>query len=233
MQHAAAAYETCMACTVRTKSFCGAVSANDIGGLARARRLIRFDRRQIIACEGELATSLFNVVSGVVKLSRSLSDGRTQIIGFRFPGEFFALSDADGYSTIAEALTFVEVCKFSHTQLKRLTQQFPQTQAKLLEISNRQLATAEDQIILLGRKTAREKVASFLLLYGQKFDPERTEGSLRLPMTRAEIADFLGLTTETVSRVLTALAREKVITVGLSHTVRFLDLDLLRRAAGN
>jgi CRP/FNR family transcriptional regulator len=205
---------------------------HDIVSLARTRRLIRFDRRQVIRNEGA-PSSLFNVISGVVKLYRSLSDGRTQIVGFRFPGEFFVITDSDGHSTTAEALTFVEVCKFSHSRLKRLTLQFSQTQAKLLDVSYRQLATAEEQILLLGRKTASEKVASFLLFYGQKFDPERTEWGLQLPMTRAEIADFLGLTTETVSRALTALAREKIIAVSLSHTIRFLNVDLLRRAAGS
>lgn len=229
----AEAYAACMACTVRAKSFCGAIPVRNLDSLAQSRRLVRFDRRQTIVCEGTPAVSLYNIVSGVVKLYRSLSDGRTQIIGFRFPGESFAIPDTEKYTTTAEALTFVEVCRFSRSRLKRFSQQFPQVQAKLLEMSHRYLTTAEDQIFLLGRKTAREKVASFLLRYGGKFDPGRTDKDWRFPMTRTEIADFLGLTTETVSRVLASLARENLITVGLSHSVRLLNVDVLRRIAGN
>jgi CRP/FNR family transcriptional regulator len=225
----------CTACAVRTKSFCGTISLRDLDSLARSRRLVRFERRQTIVSEGEPAMSFFNVVSGAVKLCRSLPDGRTQIIGFRFPGEFFAVSDGETYTTTAETLTFVEVCQFSRLRLKRLMQAFPQVQTRLLEMSCRYLTASEDQIFLLGRKTAREKVASFLLLYSKRFAQVSADRDYRmsLPMTRTEIADFLGLTTETVSRVLTSLVREKVITVGLSHSVRLLNADQLQRISGS
>lgn len=231
----AESFAACAACTVRAQSFCGAVPLRGLDILARSRRLVQFDRRQTIVCEGEPAISFFSVVSGIVKLCRSLSDGRTQIIGFRFPGEYFAVSDAEIYSTTAEALTFVEVCRFSRSRLKRLTQMFPQLQTRLLEMSYRYLAASEDQIFLLGRKTAREKIASFLLRFSEKFDRDISikDRRISLPMTRTEIADFLGLTTETVSRVLTSLARDKVITVDLSHSVRLLNVDLLRHISGN
>jgi CRP/FNR family transcriptional regulator len=224
----------CAACAIRAKSICGAVPHRDLDILSRSRRQMRFDRRQTIVRAGEPATSFFSIVSGVVKLCRSLSDGRTQIIGFRFPGEFFAISAADTYATTVEALTFVEVCQFPHSLLKRLVQAFPQLQTRLLEMSNHYLAASEDQIFLLGRKTAKEKVASFLLSYNEKLTQESAgDHCMHLPMTRTEIADFLGLTTETVSRVLTGLAREKIITVGLSHSVRLLNVDLLQHFSGN
>jgi CRP/FNR family transcriptional regulator len=228
-------YAACTTCAVRTKSFCGAVPARDLDRFAGIRRAIRFERRQTIVHEGEPAISFFNIVSGVVKLCRSLPDGRTQIIGFRFPGEFFAVSDSETYTTTAETLTSVEVCRFPRSRLKRLTQAFPPLQTRLLEMSYRHLSTLEDQIFLLGRKTAREKIASFLLQYGEKFEQDIAEkGScINLPMTRTEIADFLGLTTETVSRVLTSLTSEKIITVGMSHSIRLMNIDLLRRYSGN
>lgn len=225
----------CATCAIRAESFCGAIPLRGLDSLARSRRLMRFDRRQTIVSEGEPAVSFFSIVSGVVKLCRSLPDGRTQIIGFRFPGEFFAVSDAETHTTTVEALTFVEACQFSRSRLKRLVQAFPQIQARLLEMSQRYLATSEDQIFLLGRKTAREKVASFLLSYSEKFarEPVDKDHRMSLPMTRTEIADFLGLTTETVSRVLTGLVREKVITVGLPHSVRLLNVDMLQGISGN
>lgn len=231
MEHAP--YTVCKTCTIRTKSFCGALPVRSLDSLANTRRLVRFERRQTIVCEGATAVSLFNIVSGVVKLYRSLPDGRTQIVGIRLPGEFFAIADGEKYTATAEALTSVVVCRFSRSRLKQLMQQFPQIQAKLLEMSYRHLAAAQDQIFLLGRKTAREKVASFLMRYSGKFDPERMDKYRRVPMTRTEIADFLGLTTETVSRVLTSFAREKLVAIDLSHSVRLLNIDLLRKIAGN
>ena len=224
----------CAECAVRSASFCGAVPNRDLLILARSRQLVHFDRRETIIREGDPAVSFFNVTSGVVKLYRSLSDGRTQIIGFRFPGDFFAVSETKRHTKTAEAVTHVEVCRFSRSWLKRLMSQFPQLQARFLQMSYRDLASWEDQIFLLGRKTAREKIASFLLRYGR--DPRRNEiekyRHIDLPMTRTEIADFLGLTTETVSRVLTRLAREKVITVGTSRSIRLTDIDSLRHISG-
>ncbi|OJT95285.1 MAG: hypothetical protein BGN82_03795 [Alphaproteobacteria bacterium 65-7] len=234
MQHAEP-YTDCATCAVRAKNFCGSIPGRGLDSLTRSRRLVRFDRRQTIVTEGEPAVSFFSIVSGVVKLCRSLPDGRTQIIGFRFPGDVFAASDAETYTTTVEALTFVEVCQFSRPRLKRLVQAFPQIQARFLETSYRYLATLEDQIFLLGRKTAKEKVASFLLSYSEKAGHDRVHENdrINLPMTRTEIADFLGLTPETVSRVLTGLAREKVITVGVSHTLCLLNPGLLQRISGH
>lgn len=224
----------CAECAVRDASFCSAVPARDLGVLARARQLVRFDRRETIVREGDPAISFFNITSGVVKLYRSLSDGRTQIIGFRFPGQYFAVSETKMHTTTAEAVSCVEACKFSRSRLNRLTYLFPQLQARLLQMSHRQLAASEDQIFLLGRMTAREKIVSFLLKNSRDLDRNRVERCQRieLPMTRAEVADFLGLTTETVSRVLTKLAREKLITVGMSRSIRLIDIDSLRRISG-
>lgn len=234
MEHAEP-YADCTECSVRAQSFCGAIPPRGLDGLARSRRTECFDRRQTIASEGEPAQSFFNIISGVVKLCRSLPDGRTQIIGFRFPGEMFGACDSETYTTSAEALTMVELCRFPRARLKRLAQAHPTAQTRLLEMNYRHLVDSEDQIFLLGRKTAREKVASFLLSYGDKFSRGMGGGDQRieLPVTRAEIADFLGLTTETVSRILASLVREKIITVGLSHSVRLLNTDSLRRISGN
>jgi len=221
----------CAGCPARAQSFCGAIPGRGLEALSRSRQLIQFYRRQTIVCQGAPAVSFFNVVSGIVKLYRSLSDGRTQIIGFCFPGDFFATSETDKYSTTAEAVTFVETCRFPRSRLKRLAHQFPELQTSLMERSFRHAAILEDQLVLLGRMTARERIVRFLLRYGA--GPEDTKASagrhIHLPMTRTDIADFLGLTSETVSRVLTSLARENLITVSVSHSVRLINVELLRR----
>lgn len=225
----------CVECSARIKSFCSAVPNRDLAILARSRNRIQFNRRETIIREGDPAVSFFNVASGVVKLYRSLSDGRNQIIGFRFPGEFFAILETKRHASTVEAVTSVEVCRFPKARLKRLLNSFPQLQVQFLQMVNRQLAASEDQIFLLGRKTAREKVATFLLRYGRDLEQTGAKAGrhVNLPMTRTEIADFLGLTTETVSRVFTSLARENVIAVGASRSVNLIDIDSLARISGN
>jgi CRP/FNR family transcriptional regulator len=225
---------SCGSCSVRAVSFCSAVPHRDLGVLARSRHQVQFRRRETIVREGDPAVSFFNVTTGIVKLYRSLSDGRTQILGFRFPGELFAIAETSRYGTTAEAVTDVETCRYSRARLKRLTSSFPQLQAKLLQMSYREQVASEDHIFLLGRKTAREKIATFLLRYSRE-SCQSIDGKGRhvnLPMTRTEVADFLGLTTETVSRVLTSLARENIITVGVSRSVGFIDIDSLTRISG-
>lgn len=112
--------------------------------------------------------------------------------------------------------------------------QFPELQASFVQRTYRHLAALEDQIVLLGRMTAKEKIVRFLLRYSAGYQDAKPGAGrhIDLPMTRTEIADFLGLTTETVSRVLTSLAGDKLITVHLSHSVRLIDVDSLRRISG-
>jgi CRP/FNR family transcriptional regulator len=225
----------CASCPVRSTSFCDVVPNCDLKAFAKKRTPIHYEPHQTIVCEGELATSIFNVVSGVVKLSRSLPDGRTHIIGFRLPGELFATSENDTYTSSAEAITQVGLCAFPRSFLTREVRDYPRLQTRLLSLSYRQLAASEDQILLLGRMTAREKVARFLCVYGRKpfCDDKKQLQRAQLPMNRIEIAGFLGLTVETVSRILSSLRRGGIITVGrTSHSIHVADVDALERVAG-
>jgi CRP/FNR family transcriptional regulator len=214
----------CTDCPARKKSFCAGVSDANIKDLARARQRLWFGRRQTIISQGDPATSFLNITRGVVKVYRSSADGRTQIIGFRGPGQFVAISGGTRHSVSAEALTNVEVCRFSGPRLSGLLRAHSNLLRNLLELSYRQMADAENQIVLLGRKSAEEKVASFLLNCGG--DPRRGD-CLDLPMRRSELADYLGLTTETVSRVLARLVRAKILAIGRSRKIYFVDPNAL------
>ena len=225
----------CTSCPVRSTSFCNVVPNRDLKAFAKKRRSVRYEPRQTIICEGEPAISIFNVVSGVVKLTRSLPDGRTHIIGFRLPGELFATSENDTYTSSAEAITAVELCRFSRSFLTRGVRDYPRLQTRLLNLSYKQLAASEDQVLLLGQMTAQEKVARFLCVYGRKpfCNDKKQLQCAQLPMNRIEIAGFLGLTVETVSRVLSSFRRNGIITVGrASHAIHVVDLDALERVAG-
>ena len=141
-----------------------------------------------------------------------LVDGRRQITGFLFPGDFLGLAFNDTYSYTAEAVNRVGLCRFPRHKMEALFDRLPHLEKRLLGMASNELIAAQDQMLLLGRKSAREKISSFLLMLsrwatrrGQPADP------VNLPMTRADIADYLGLTVETVSRTFTMMSRKGLI----------------------
>ena len=219
----------CETCAARAISFCSGI---ETVLLSRHQRDLHLRHRQSISCGGDAPATLFNVVSGFVKLTRTLADGRAQILGFRGPGEVFLMRERAVVEL--EAIGPARLCRFTWPQLERLLQDHPVAQAQFLKKTQEQLEISHDHMFLLGRKTAREKVASFLLRYGAvrtRRSGGRTTGRLRV--TRLEMADFLGLTVETVSRVLARLAQEGILALGQAHSIQVMDPDRLRRTAGN
>ncbi len=224
----------CAACPVRRDSFCQTVPARDLKAHSKKRSFVEFKPRQTVMVEGEPATSLFIVTCGIVKLLRSLPDGRTQIVGFRQAGEYFGLGERDTYTTSAEAISGTRLCRFSRPDVAAMRRALPQLKKYMDRESLRQLTAAQDQLLLLGQMTAREKVANFLMVYGYRApgDTARPQRLAKLPMSRSEIADFLGLTVETVSRMLAALAHEEIIAIGQkTHSVHVLNPVALAGAA--
>ena len=164
---------------------------------------------------------MFSISSGSLRVYKLLPDGRRQITGFLFAGDFLGLAVGDDYVFSAEAMEPSTVCRFRKGPFRALVEQSPPLEHMLLHRTMHELAAAQNQMLLLGRKTAIERMASFLLdLPGH--DPARPSapGHVRLPMKRAEIADYLGLTIETVSRVLTRMKLQGLIsTPSPSHLV--------------
>ena len=149
-----------------------------------------------------------------------LPDGRRQITGFAGVGHFLGLAVSDTYAFSAEAIDTVRYCRFSRPRLRVLLDDFPAMEKRLLEIASTELVAAQDQMLLLGRKTARERLASFLLRQsrqGALCQNARTR--FALPMSRGDIADYLGLTIETVSRTITKLRSEGFIDVPSSTEI--------------
>ena len=156
--------------------------------------------------EGEPAESLFNITSGAVKPYKLLPDGRRQSTGFLFEGDFLGSVLNDYYSYTAEAVNDVTLCRFPKARFEALLEEFPKLEKQLLEVASNKLAQAQDQMLLLGRKTAQEKVVSFLLSLSKRSHARGAPASpISQPMSRADIADYLGLTTETVSKTFTSL----------------------------
>jgi CRP/FNR family transcriptional regulator len=173
--------------------------------------------------EGDPATRLFLVASGAIKLYKLMPDGRRQVLCFHFAGDLFGMADDTGYSCTAETLGPSRLLQFARVE------GFPGLDRIMYLTAIRELVAAQEQMLLLGRKTAREKVATFLSMLSQRLEQRGLPPSpVHLPMSRADIADCLGLTIETVSRTLSQLKREKVI--GLPAADQAVVLDGVRLA---
>ncbi|MGD9536599.1 MAG: cyclic nucleotide-binding domain-containing protein [Alphaproteobacteria bacterium] len=207
-----AAAASCAACDVRSLTFCAGLAPQEIGRISAIVTRQRIPAHQMLFYEGDPAEHAYNVTRGAVKLYKLLPDGRRQITGFLLAGDFLGLAGRDGYSYSAETITDVELCRFSRRKLDELFNQFPQLERRMLKLATDELIAAQDQMLLLGRRTAAEKVASFLLRLCER---ERVRGQpgnpVLLPMTRGDIADYLGLTIETVSRTLSQFKRDNLV----------------------
>jgi CRP/FNR family transcriptional regulator len=214
----------CVQCHIRHLTICGAFEPNElrhIEPLVTHRDLVP---GQPLFDESDDALFAYNLVEGTIRLYKLLSDGRRQIIGFAIPGDFLGLSSRGRYAYSAEAVSDAALCRFKRSDLQRLFSRFPAMERRVLSMANDELAAAQDQMLLLGRKTPMEKVASFLLALTKRLERVgRKSDQLTLPMNRADIADFLGLTVETVSRTFSRMRGGGIIGLPSPDQVQLLD----------
>lgn len=224
----------CQSCEARHKGVCGALTPDQLTTLAKQTRKHALDAGSVLINEAEHLESHSNIIKGVVKLSKMLADGRQQIVGLQFAPDFLGRPLADESSMTAEAASEVSLCSFPKSVLDRLMNDSPDLEHRLLQQALKELDEARDWMVTLGRKSAKEKIASFLYLIATHIDPESEEEavSFSLPLNRANIADFLGLTTETVSRQMTRLRQDGVIQIAKHREITITDLDQLMEEAG-
>ena len=163
--------------------------------------------------EGDPATSVYQVVSGTLRLYKALPDGRRQITGFLSAGHLLALAPTEVHPYSTEAITPVSVRRYPRPWFEKLLDEVPGLARRLFAASSDELRAAQDQMLLLGRKTAEERVASFLLMLADLHGGAQAESVVQLPMSRGDVADYLGLTIETVSRTLAKMKQQKIITL--------------------
>ncbi|MCS3502852.1 MULTISPECIES: helix-turn-helix domain-containing protein [Bradyrhizobium] len=176
--------------------------------------------------EKEPAVYVYQVKQGAVRSYKLLSDGRRQIAAFHLAGDIFGLENGNQHRFTAEAVVETVVRLIKRESLQSAATRDGVVSHNLLSMTTRNLEHAENHMLLLGRKTAVEKVAAFLL----EMDCRTGADKMSLPMTRLDIADYLGLTLETVSRVLTSLRKAGVLTF-VDHDRREIMLNDKRRLA--
>jgi CRP/FNR family transcriptional regulator len=169
--------------------------------------------------EGDDVEWLYQVTSGVLRLTRLLADGRRQVIEFGYPGDIVGFPAAGVHHTDCEALTAVRLQPFRRSALESGDSD-PKLHNALLQAALREISAMQDHFMMLGRKSASEKLTSFLCVLAERVGTDLgAYRSVTLPMSRSDIADFLGLTTETVSRTFTQLRKSKIIVIENIHTI--------------
>lgn len=189
-----------------------------------------------IIWQGDDMQFVASVVSGVATLGKTLEDGRTQILGLLLPSDFLGRPGRSKAKFDVTASTDVTLCRFERKPFEHLLGTTPHISERMIEITLDELDAARDWMLLLGRKTAQEKVATFISMLAQREHLELADGSkppLALPVTREKIANYLGLTLETVSRQITGLKKQGVLDFTDRRSFVVLDSDALHRATGD
>ena len=168
-----------------------------------------------LALEGDCADRFHRVLSGTIAGYKATADGRRQIVAFFFPGDLVGLTVGDHYAYGAEAIGRASVCSIRHTSMRELSRETPALREELLVALDREVAAAQERLMWLGRKTARERLACFLVECADRNNSLGKDGrkAVPLPMSQLEIGDHLGLASETVSRALAQLARDGAIEI--------------------
>jgi CRP/FNR family transcriptional regulator len=237
----------CASCRIRSIGLCSALSAEERSRLSGMATHRAFAAGQTIRMEGEPISFYGNVIDGVAKKVKSTADGRQQIVGLLFGGDLLDQMFFDHAPYTIEAVSELSLCSYPKSGFEAMVRDDPSLEHRLLHQVTKELNEAQEWMLLLGRKTARERVASFLLMLarrGAKLNCPHGEGGdaptanpapdsiVVIPVSRSVMADYLGLTTETVCRQMTNLRHDSIIRLPDNHSFELVDHCGLQHAAG-
>jgi len=227
----------CATCIVRNRAICASLNPAELVALGKMGRRQKVRQGQTLLWEGDGAPVVANVLEGVLKLVVSTADGREQIVGVVFPSDFIGRPFGKESPYSVTAMTDAEVCIFNRNNFDDFAGNHPDLQQKLLRRTLDELDRARHWMMLLGRKTASEKVASFLLemserLSGQGCESSGTRSGFELPFGRQQIADILGLTIETTSRQLTKMRADGLLDLPSRREIVINDREAMEAMAG-
>lgn len=228
----------CEDCPIRYRAVCASCEAPELDRLDATKYYRRYEAGQVVALAGERMDFVGSVVSGVAGLSQTMEDGRTQMVGLLLPSDFLGRPGRETSTYTVTALSDLLLCCFRRKPFEELLRSSPRIAARLLDMTLDDLDAAREWLLLLGRKSAREKIASFLAALvrrGAVLRQSRPQGrvEIELPLTRETMADYLGLTIETVSRQISALRRDGVIALEGTRRITVPDFDRLVLESGD
>ena len=227
----------CDTCLVRNRAICSVLDTAALEELNRIGRRKNVSRGETVIWEGDDAPIVANVLDGMLKLTTATSDGREMIVGISYPSDFigrpFGISSANSVT----ALTDTQLCVFTRSSFDGFAKEHPDLEHELLKRTLTELDRAREWMLLLGRKSAAERVASFLIEMSNRLGGKACKGPdapahrFELPLSRQQTADILGLTIETVSRQLGRLRDAGIILTPNQRAIEIIDRSRLKREA--
>ena len=226
-------HHPCAGCPARTKAVCGVLGCDELAEFRSRGGSVRIAAGQPLFHEGAPANRVFTLTKGTLKLYKLLPDGRRQVTGFKHPGDLLGVSLDGEHAFTAEALDSAELCSFALSRFDGFVEAHAEIERELYRRAVHELAAAQQQMVLLGRKTAAERLASFFVDLAERAERGCNEHVrfVDLPMSRSDISDYLGLTKETVSRVLALLKQQRVVRLEALDRVEILDRKALETIA--
>ncbi|MBT8426000.1 MAG: Crp/Fnr family transcriptional regulator [Silicimonas sp.] len=215
----------CATCPIRHKAVCARCETDELARLEDIKYYRTVAAGKNIVWAGDRMDFVASVVSGVASLTQTMEDGRRQMVGLLLPSDFIGRPGREVARFDVTAVSETVICCFRRKPFERILVEMPHVQERLLEMALDELDAARDWMLLLGRKTAREKIASLLAIIARRASLEGTllpglAVSFDLPLTREAMSDYLGLTLETVSRQISALKRDGLIRLeGNRHVI--------------
>ena len=228
----------CSDCPIRHRAVCARCETDELERLEEIKYYRSFEAGQTIIWAGDRMDFVASVVTGIATLTQTLEDGRTQMVGLLLPSDFVGRPGRNLAAYNVTATTDVLMCCFRKKPFEEMMERTPHIAQRLLQMTLDELDAAREWMLLLGRKTAREKIASLLSIVARrdasiKMQPAQGAMNFDLPLTREAMADYLGLTLETVSRQISALKRDGVIELEGKRHVTVPDMDRLLTEAGD
>jgi CRP/FNR family transcriptional regulator len=228
----------CVDCAIRTRAICALCDQAELAQLERIKSYRSFAPGETIAWAGERMALVGSVVEGVATLSSTLPDGRRQMVGLLLPSDFIGRPGRvrSGYDVVAA--TPVTLCMFQRPEFERMIQRSPHMERRLLEMTLDELDAAREWMLLLGRKTAGEKIASLFVIMARRdaaLNQTQPQDGLTFPLyiSREAMADYLGLTIETVSRQISGLRRQGIVRLHDNRVVQVPDFARLLDRSGD
>ncbi|MFK7879868.1 transcriptional regulator FnrL [Roseobacter sp.] len=229
---------TCSDCPIRHRAVCAKCDSSELELLEDIKYYRSFTAGQTVMWAGDHMDFVASVVSGVATLTQTMEDGRTQMVGLLLPSDFVGRPGRGAAAYTVTAASDLKMCCFRRKPFEQMINTTPHIAHRLLEMTLDELDAAREWMLVLGRKTAREKIASLLSIIARRDamlgeTPPGKALKLELPLTREAMADYLGLTLETVSRQISALKRDGVIVLTGKRIVTVPDMDRLLQEAGD
>jgi CRP/FNR family transcriptional regulator len=229
----------CGDCPIRHRAVCANCEADELAVLEQIKYYRSYQAGQSVIWSGDKMDFVASVVTGIATLTQTMEDGRRQMVGLLLPSDFVGRPGRSVAAYDVTATTDLVMCCFRRKPFEDLMARTPHIAHRLLEMTLDELDAAREWMLLLGRKTAREKIASLLAIIARRDASLKAKGmvtnavSFDLPLTREEMADYLGLTLETVSRQISALKRDGVIVLNGNRHVTVPSLDALLNLTGD